>query len=73
MTVAWNRDAIEALGPVTDVPTAASVLAISPDTVYDLIRRGEWSITRVLRLGRKIRIPTHDLIATLYGAGRGAA
>lgn len=62
----WTRDAVEALGPTTDVPTAASVLNISDWTAYDLIRRGEWTVTRVLRLGRKIRIPTYDLVALLY-------
>lgn len=67
MTVTWNREAIEALGPTTDVKTAASVLSISDWTAYELIRRGEWTVTRVLRLGRKIRIPTHDLIVLLYG------
>jgi excisionase family DNA binding protein len=63
----WTRDAVEALGPTTDVPTAASVLNIGDWTVYNLIRRGEWTVTRVLRLGRKIRIPTQDLLNLLYG------
>jgi excisionase family DNA binding protein len=66
MAVTWTREAIEALGPTTDVPTAASILSISDWTAYELIRRGTWDATRVLRLGRKIRIPTHDLIVLLY-------
>ncbi|MFH9938553.1 helix-turn-helix domain-containing protein [Streptomyces murinus] len=65
---AWTREAIEALGPVTDVPTVAAILDVNKDTVYAAIRRGEWTATRVLSLGRKIKIPTRDLIATLYGA-----
>lgn len=67
MTVQWSREAIEALGPITDVPTTASIFDVNKDTVYAQIRRGEWTATRVLTLGRKIKIPTRDLIALLYG------
>lgn len=63
---AWTREAIEALGPTTDVPTVASIFGVNRDTVYAQIRRGEWTATRVLTLGRKIKIPTRDLIALLY-------
>lgn len=63
---AWTRAAIEALGPITDVRTTAEIFQVDPDTVYSQIRRDEWTTTRVLRLGRKIRIPTRDLIAVLY-------
>ena len=62
----WTRDAITALGPVTDVPTLAAILGVHKDTVYAAIRRGEWTATRVLALGRKLKIPTRDLIALLY-------
>lgn len=66
MSAAWSREAIVALGPVTDVPTLAAILDVHKDTVYAAIRRGEWTATRVLTLGRKIKIPTRDLIALLY-------
>ncbi|WP_019073237.1 hypothetical protein [Streptomyces hokutonensis] len=69
---AWTRAAIEALGPVTDVPTTASILLVNKDTIYAQIRRGEWTMTRVLQLGRKIKIPTRDLVACLYGFEPGA-
>lgn len=62
----WTREAIAALGPVTDVPTLAAILDVHKDTVYAAIRRGEWTATRVLTLGRKIKIPTRDVIALLY-------
>lgn len=65
---AWTREAIEALGPTTDVPTTAAIFEVDKDTVYAAIRRDDWTVTRVLRLGRKIRIPTRDLITILYGA-----
>ncbi|UXY28580.1 helix-turn-helix domain-containing protein [Streptomyces sp. HUAS TT20] len=66
MTGVWTREAVEALGPTTDVPTVASIFGVNKDTVYAQIRRGEWTATRVLTLGRKIKIPTRDLIALLY-------
>lgn len=62
----WTREAVEALGPTTDVPTVASIFDVNKDTVYAQIRRGEWTATRVLTLGRKIKIPTRDLITLLY-------
>lgn len=62
----WTREAIEALGPTTDVPTTASIFGVDKETVYGQIRRDEWTATRVLRLGRKIKIPTLDLIRLLY-------
>jgi hypothetical protein len=62
----WTREAIEALGPTTDVPTTAAIFGVNKDTVYAQIRRGEWTATRVLPLGRKLKIPTRDLIALLY-------
>jgi excisionase family DNA binding protein len=67
----WTREAIEALGPTTDVPTVASILDVNKDTVYSAIRRGEWTATRVLALGRKLKIPTRDLIALLYAPEQG--
>lgn len=73
MSAQWTREALEALGPVTDVPTTASVLQASEWTIYEQIRRGEWTLTRVLRLGRRIKIPTNDLIKLLYGDGGEAA
>ncbi|MBC9729991.1 DNA-binding protein [Streptomyces sp. TRM68367] len=72
MTVRWSREALEALGPTTDVPTVADVVGVDPDTVYGQIRRGEWTMTRILRLGRRIKIPTRDIITYLYGSEVGA-
>ncbi|MCX4858942.1 helix-turn-helix domain-containing protein [Streptomyces canus] len=69
---AWTREAVEALGPTTDVPTVASIFGVNKDTVYGQIRRGEWTATRVLTLGRKIKIPTRDLVALLYAPEPGS-
>lgn len=64
--MSWTRDRIEALGAVTDVRTVAQILGVDDETVYAAIRRGEWDTTRVLRVGRVIRIPTRDIVAALY-------
>lgn len=70
---AWTREAVEALGPTTDVPTTAAIFGVDKETVYNQIRRDEWTVTRVLRLGRKIKIPTRDLITLLYAPEADAA
>jgi len=43
-------------------PTAAGVLGVGRSTAYELVKSGEWP-TRVLRLGRLIKIPTAELLA----------
>ena len=63
----WTRQQIEAHGPTTEVPVLASILGVDKDTVYDSIRRGDWTMTRVLRLGRRIKIPTVDIVTYLFG------
>lgn len=63
---AWTRDRVEALGPTTNVPTLADIFGVNSETVYAAIRRDEWTATRVLRLGRSIKIPTLDIIRLLF-------
>ncbi|MFF7158132.1 DNA-binding protein [Streptomyces sp. NPDC008139] len=63
---AWTREAVEALGPTTNVPTVAAIFGVNPETVYAAIRRNEWTATRVLHLGRTIKLPTLDVIRLLY-------
>lgn len=56
------------LPTVVDVPTAAAVLGIGRTAAYELIRTNRWP-TRVLRMGKLIRIPTAPLLA-LVGVRR---
>lgn len=49
------------LPPVLDLVTAAQLLGIGRTTAYQLVRADAWP-TRVLRLGRQIRIPTAQLL-----------
>jgi hypothetical protein len=48
----------------TDVPTACAALGIGVNLGYDLIRRDDFPV-RVFRLGRRLVVPTADLMATL--------
>jgi predicted DNA-binding transcriptional regulator AlpA len=52
------------LPPVLDVPTAGRLLGLGRSAAYDLIVAGLWP-TPVLRLGRRLRIPTAPLLALL--------
>jgi hypothetical protein len=62
-----GSDAPSGLGgwPATlDVPEAARLLGIGRTAAYELIRTGEWP-TPVLRLGRRVIVPTVPLLALL--------
>ncbi len=59
-----NRQELDALPAVVDVPTAARVLGLSRTAAYELIRVGGWP-TPVFRLGRLIRIPTAPMLSLL--------
>ena len=59
-----NHDELAALPPIVDVPTAARVLGIGRSLASDLVRRGEWP-TKVLRIGRLIKIPSAPLLSLL--------
>jgi hypothetical protein len=63
-----NRDELDALPPVLDVPTAAKVLGIGRCLADDLVRRGDWP-TPVLRVGKLIKIPREPLIRLVDGSG----
>lgn len=49
----------------SDVPTAARILDCDPQTIRNLINRGE---LRAIRVGRLIRIPRESLLDFLNGA-----
>ena len=70
-----STDDFRALPPVLDVPTAGRLLGLGRSAAYDLILAGAWP-TPVLRLGRRLRIPTAPLLALLglpqIADGRGA-
>ena len=55
-----DEDDLRRLPVVVDLLTAAAALGIGRTTAYELVRRGRWP-TPVLRLGRRIRVPTAAL------------
>ena len=59
-----NTHDLASLPPVLDVPTAGRLLGLGRSAAYDLIVAGLWP-TPVLRLGRRLRIPTAPLLALL--------
>ncbi len=61
---AMTREDLLALPAVLDLATAAAVLGIGRTCAYELVRTGAWP-TKVLRIGRLIRIPTAPLLELL--------
>lgn len=60
---ALSRSELLALPPTVPLwPTAAAVVGVGRSTAYEMARTGEWP-TRLLRLGRLIKVPTSELLA----------
>src|SRR5690242_3748746 len=64
-TAAWSADRIQALGTVTDVPTAAAIFGVSRSVAYDLVKAGTFPVP-VLRFGSRYRIPVAAILAALH-------
>ena len=62
----WTIEAIRALGATTDVRTAGAILGIGRTKAYEMARDGNFPVP-VLRLGRRILVPTLPIL-TLLGA-----
>jgi hypothetical protein len=65
--------ALAAATPTTDIPTASAMLGMGANLGYQLATAGTFPV-RVLRMGRKLRVPTADMlvllgIATTTGEG----
>ena len=56
--------ALAASTPTTDIPIASAILGMGANLGYQLAAAGEFPV-RVLRLGRKLRVPTADLLVVL--------
>lgn len=63
-----DRNELDQLPALVDVPTAAAVLGIGRSLAYELVRTGQWP-TPVLRIGRLIKIPTAPLRRLIEGNG----
>jgi len=60
------------LPAVFDLVQAAALLGVGRTTAYRLVHDGQWP-TPVLRLGRRIKIPTQPLLELLAGTDRDTA
>jgi hypothetical protein len=60
----WTAERIVALGPVTDITTAAAILRLSRSTAYDLAKHGRFPVP-VIRAGARYRVPVAPLLAAL--------
>lgn len=58
---AWTPEAVRGLGMTTDVETAASILGIGRTLAFELSKNDQFPI-RLLRLGRRIRVPVSELL-----------
>lgn len=56
---------------MTSVENLARALSSGTHVIYRAIRNGEWTATRVLRIGRHIKIPTADILALVDGLPSG--
>ncbi|GAB3435446.1 helix-turn-helix domain-containing protein [Flindersiella endophytica] len=60
----FTEDEIRRLPPALTVEQAARLLLIGRSKAYQAVKTGEWP-TRVLRVGRCIRIPTAEVLRLL--------
>jgi predicted DNA-binding transcriptional regulator AlpA len=56
-----TRQELQDLPALLDVAEAGRVLGIGRSLAYELVRAGEWP-TKVLRVGRLIKIPSAPLV-----------
>jgi hypothetical protein len=61
----WTAERIQALGAVTDLPTAAAILSLSRTLAYHLARHGRFPVP-VLRAGTRYRVPVAPILAALH-------
>jgi hypothetical protein len=62
---AWTTERIRALGPVTDLATAASIFGLSRSTAYELAKRDRFPVS-VLRFGTRYRVPVAAILHALH-------
>ena len=53
---------------MTNVSNLARAIGSGSNRIYTAIERGEWTATRVFRIGRRILIPTADIVALIEGS-----
>ncbi|MGX7670393.1 helix-turn-helix domain-containing protein [Plantactinospora sp. DSM 117369] len=62
----WTVSDVRALGTVTDVVTAASILGIGRTKAYELAQEGHFPVP-ILRIGRRYIVPVAAITELLGG------
>ena len=60
----WTTERVRALGAVTDMATAATLLGISRTLAYQLAKDGQFPVP-VIKVGRRYRVPIPGLLTLL--------
>jgi predicted DNA-binding transcriptional regulator AlpA len=61
----WTAQRIHALGPITDIPTAAAILGISRSLGYQLAHHDRFPVP-IIRAGQRYIVPVAALLAALH-------
>jgi hypothetical protein len=64
-TSQWTPQRIRALGAVTDVVTAGTILGLSRSVAYHLAAHGAFPVA-VIRAGSRYRVPVAALLTALH-------
>ena len=60
----WTPEEVRNLGMTTDIETAAEIIGIGRTLAYELAKNDAFPV-RLLRLGRRVVVPTTDLLRYL--------
>ncbi len=66
---AWTAERIRALGPVTDLPTAAKILRIGRTLAYQMVREGRFPVPTISVGTRYYRVPVASILEVLHLTG----
>jgi hypothetical protein len=61
----WTSERIRALGPITDLATAATILQIGRALAYQMARAGTFPVPTI-RVGVRYRVPVAPILELLH-------
>ena len=64
----WTSERIRALGPITDLATAATILQIGRASAYQMARAGTFPVPTI-RVGVRYRVPVAPILELLHLTG----
>lgn len=60
----WTLSEVRALGLTTDLETAAQIIGIGRTLAYELAKKDRFPV-QLLRLGRRVVVPVHEVLNLL--------